>query len=231
MEDEGKMGDSTRDGLERELALYRADMYETAGSVFLREPSDEELSSSIEAALAAGSDDVVRASEAIVLDKLRGYEGSDASELGTRVRTEYAELFIGPRPPLASPFESIYIGFPNRLFTDVTSQVRRAYAAMGIAVEKRNKVPDDHIGYEMMFLSELCRREAAAIDTGDDNLLRGLRMAERSFLAAHVNRWAGLLAERIEQAYCGDYYLAWARFVEEFAKEDQDFLESLSAVC
>ena len=208
------------------MAAYRSRMYRMAASVFAVEPSLQMLEDAVAGAAHAKSEDCILPCERALLEHLAGLEGESFEVVRTRIATEYAELFVGPRPPLAPLYESLYAGYPRRLFSETTAQVRRFYQRFGLAVEKRNQIPDDHISFELEFLADLCEREAQAQDCGDAGAADGLRRAELEFIALHLGLWIGDFADRIEDAWCGDYYAAWSRFAAEFVAEDDGYLQT-----
>lgn len=213
-----------------DFAEYRARIYRLASSVFTDDVTEEALARQIAAACEADESQCVRACEAVLFSYLRGFEGADLSSLRTNIATEYAELFVGPRPPLAPYFESIYLGANPRLFADVTMRVRAAYKEQGFEVDKRNHVPDDHIGYELAFMAALCSREAEAHESGDAEAALASQVAQSNFLAIHLGVWVGFFANRVAAAWCADYYGAWSRFVEAFVADDMAFLKSCATM-
>lgn len=211
--------------LERaDRARWRAGLYRSASAAFLKEPTDEELAGLVEVARAGvGTGAWMIACERDLLAYLASYDTTEA-RLGTRVRSEYAELFVGPRPPLAPLYESLYVGSPRRLCTEVTRRVREAYERCGLRVEACARVPDDHIGYESGFMASLCERQAdAAVEGRIDDEEEWLSYQAR-FLSEHLAVWTVPFLERVERAACGDYYRAWARFVAAFVAEDARWL-------
>lgn len=213
-----------------DFAEYRARIYRLASSVFMDDITEEALAGQIAAACGADGHGSVRPCEEVLFSYLRGFEGADIPTLRTSVATEYAELFVGPRAPLAPYYESIYLGANPRLFADVTMRVRAAYKEQGFEVDKRNHVPDDHLGYELAFMGALCAREAAAHVAGDADAVRASQVAQSNFLAIHLGVWAGFFASRVAAAWCADYYGAWSRFVEAFVADDMAFLKGCAMV-
>ena len=209
-----------------DFARYRAGIYRLASSVFMFDATEEGLAAQIAAAVSADADSCVRPCEEVLYSYLRGFADCDLALLRTKVATEYAELFVGPRPPLAPYYESVYLGANPRLFADVTMRVRAEYKAQGFQVDKRNKVPDDHIGYELAFMAQLCEREAQAHEAGDADEVTAAQVAQDNFLAIHLGVWIGFLADRIASAWCADYYEVWARFVQAFVEADKAFFAS-----
>ena len=209
-----------------DLTRYRAGLYRLASSVFLRELSDDELDNLIRTAREALASEAgwVLACERELLEKVAQYDERAEDGLGTRIRTEYAELFVGPRPPLAPLYESLYRGQPRRLYTDVTRGVRDAYERAGLTVERRNKIPDDHVGYELGFMARLCEQQACALDEGAFDAAAACAGVQQEFLSEQLAQWMPLFSERVGQAECSDFYRAWAQFVAAFVAEDAALL-------
>ena len=163
----------------------------------MEEPSAGYLRDLAAMAQDSSPEDAVLDCEAALLSHLAGYAGADFDDLRTKVATEYAELFVGPRHPLAGCYGSLYIGFPNRMFTESTRKVRKFYRAFGRMSDSPNRVPDDHIAYELEFMSYLCEQEASALERGADNEAVGMRAAQQTLAAlaylasGYVNMAAG----------------------------------------
>ncbi|MEC4272182.1 molecular chaperone TorD family protein [Adlercreutzia sp. R25] len=220
----------TMDASERaEHARWRAALYGLASRTFLQEPSDEELKASIVAAQAAleAGEGWTLPCERELLVHLASFDAEEDA-LGTRVRSEYAELFVGPRPPLAPLYESMYVGYPRRLLSETTKRVRDAYERCGLSVAKRNRVPDDHLGYELEFMAALARREAEALEAADEETAKRWQNDQGRFLEEHLRCWIELFCDRLHEAP-GDYYGGWADFVRSFMAEDAAALASRAA--
>lgn len=203
----------------RLMAEYRSAMYALAAEAFAAEPSDARLRQIINLAVDSSPDDCGRASERDLLRNLSGYADKDIVALGASIRTEFAELFIGPRRPLAPYYESAYMGHPKRMFTQTTKAVREFYKSFGVEVEKKNAVPDDLLAYELAFMSELCRREACEQDEDGVGIERW-RTAQLEFLGNHLGLWVESFCRKVEMAWCADWYVAWSRFACDFVAED-----------
>lgn len=207
-----------------DFARYRAGMYRMTSSVFVAEPTEVFLAQLFEAIQSNLDDVYLRACEGALFEQLQSHAQSDVVEMRKHIAVEYAELFIGPRPPLAPLYESLYRGFPNRLFTEVTHQVGHFYERCGLVVSRRDRVPDDHLGYELEFMAALCEREASAVEMGNNDEVQALQKLQLEFIVMHLGAWVGLFTRRIEESGCAGYYEPWAHFVEAFISEDDCFL-------
>jgi TorA maturation chaperone TorD len=74
------------------------------------------------------------------------------------LQEDYLRLFTGTGKPLAPPFESEYRGNEHRMFDNITSEVRNFYGKHGWESKFRNKIPDDHLGIELLFLTYLVEK-------------------------------------------------------------------------
>ncbi|MBQ6491508.1 MAG: molecular chaperone TorD family protein [Atopobiaceae bacterium] len=210
-----------------EAAAYRSAIYRLVSRAFMEEPSADYLRELAAMAQESGPEDAVLDCEAALLAHLAGYAGADFDDLRTKVATEYAELFVGPRHPLAGCYGSLYIGFPNRMFTESTRKVRKFYRAFGRMSDSPNRVPDDHIAYELEFMSYLCEQEASALERGADSEAAGMRAAQQTFAATYLASWTHPFADAVARAWCADYYAAWADFARDFVDADLAYLGTL----
>lgn len=70
---------------------------------------------------------------------------------------DHLYLFTGVSAPLAQPYESPYVTDEGLVFDDsVTLRVRDLYSQFGLSVPDQGRYPDDHIGYEIAFVSTGC---------------------------------------------------------------------------
>lgn len=107
------------------------------------------------------------------LERLKAYtraaqaDGAGLENVVRRVNVEYARLFIGPPKPAAPPWETMYaqagqvgeIGFGR-----ATVAMQDLLAEAGLVLANENNQYADHLGIELLYLAELCRRCAAEAD-------------------------------------------------------------------
>ena len=126
------------------------------------------------------------------------------SEVVQRVSVEFTKLFVGPPKPAAAPWESAngpvdsHVGFGEATF------------AMRERLElcNENNQYEDHVGIELLYLSELCRRAseepsgAAACDAAAPD-------AEEvaSFVREHPLAWVPRLREKVAASQPEGYFI------------------------
>ena len=86
--------------------------------------------------------------------------GKDAVE---RCAVEYTKLFVGPPKPAVAPWETMYRegGADAVGFGQATVEMRALLREAGLELHNENRQYEDHMGIELLYLSELCRRAAA----------------------------------------------------------------------
>ncbi|HIT50643.1 MAG TPA: molecular chaperone TorD family protein [Candidatus Aveggerthella excrementigallinarum] len=130
-------------------------------------------------------------------------DGADALQ---RADVEYAHLFVGPPKPVVPPWETAYRTDGGVGFGQAAVDVRRTLARLGLAVRNENNQYADHMGLELLCLSELCARTAA----GDERTAALLE----PFVREHPAGWAGEFARRVRDERPDGYYAGVTAVVE-----------------
>lgn len=127
------------------------------------------------------------------------------------VVADHRRLFVGPRPLLAAPWESVYRSREGLVFDVQTLQVRQAYRRFGLQTPYLNKEPDDHIALEASFVSALAVRALDALAVGDQQQAAELVAAIGDFARDHLAAWVPDFLDRVEQHARTDYHRGMAR--------------------
>jgi TorA maturation chaperone TorD len=77
----------------------------------------------------------------------------------------------------------------------------------------------DHLGVELSFLSELCEREASALENGDEDGAKATRELAASFMKDHPGRWATDFADEMLKFATTDFYRGIAYLLKSFVTE------------
>ncbi len=137
--------------------------------------------------------------------------GAPLADAVRRVNVEYARLFIGPPKPAAPPWETMYAQ-PGQVgeigFGRATVAMQGLLAEAGLALAGESNQYADHLGIELLYLSELCRRRAAAADGG-----AGVGERLRTFVREHPGAWAPAFRDQVAAAVPDGYYAPLADLV------------------
>lgn len=123
-----------------------------------------------------------------------------------RVKEDFTRLFIGLESTLASPYQSVYIGRDHILFDQSTLVIRDVYTRFGLEISNRGTEPDDHIGYELEFVSLLCQKTVDAINSEDRLSAAEFQQAARAFIREHLLNWIQPFTEKVIAAAQTDYF-------------------------
>ncbi len=124
----------------------------------------------------------------------RNAVGEDMVE---RVSMEFTKLFVGPPSPSAPPWETmnreegVTVGFGQPTFA-----MQDILRDMGLRVSNENNQYADHMGIELLALSEMCRR--AEGDARPESAV--------AFIEARPAGWAPALHGKVHEAYPGGYF-------------------------
>ena len=107
-------------------------------------------------------------------------EGFDASrEEDVRdVSVEFTRLFVGPPSPAATPWETMYRTGGHVGFGSATVEMQKRLEQLHLKVSNENRQYADHIGLELLYLSELVRRASE----GDEECAARARAFARSWM-------------------------------------------------
>lgn len=113
----------------------------------------------------------------------------------TGVSVEFTHLFVGPPRPNAYPWETFYRGegIING-FGHATLEMKQALQEIGLKLDNKNNQYEDHIGIELLYISELCSKGIDAV------------VAHKSFIEAHPLSWIDRLQASIRAEIPGGYF-------------------------
>lgn len=125
-------------------------------------------------------------------------EERDPVELAS---TEFTRLFIGPPSPAAAPWESFYRSNSENPvgFGQATFEMRGLLRSAGLEVSNENNQYEDHIGLELLFLSELCRRRADEVTGSMEVEAVYSDAAILAFVNEHPYGWIGALRNAVRE--------------------------------
>lgn len=113
----------------------------------------------------------------------------------TGVSVEFTHLFVGPPRPSAYPWETFYRGEGiTNGFGHATLEMKQALQEIGLKLDNKNNQYEDHIGIELLYISELCSKGIEAV------------VAHKSFIEARPLSWIDKLQASIHAEIPGGYF-------------------------
>lgn len=113
----------------------------------------------------------------------------------TGVSVEFTHLFVGPPRPSAYPWETFYRGEGiTNGFGHATLEMKQALQEIGLKLDNKNNQYEDHIGIELLYISELCSKGIEAV------------VAHKSSIEAHPLSWIDKLQASIHAEIPGGYF-------------------------
>ena len=179
-----------------------------------------DLGGMCDGALAAPAEQLATWAERAAVD-------AERSDLVQRVSVEFTKLFVGPPKPAAAPWESANGAVASHVgFGEATFAMRERLRALGLEVCNQNNQYEDHVGIELLYLSELCRRVSDTPEgsLGADGPVAGVAaevselpaaaapvrvdaaFVER-FVREHPLAWTGRFHAKVQAACPDGYYV------------------------
>ncbi len=112
------------------------------------------------------------------------------------LRDDYNRLFPGDQKPLVPVNESVYNDFIPRQTIKKTENVSEFYDSYGWVSKLRGKIPDDHLGIEILFLTRLIEKYLALDDEPCRIEMRG---EIRRFIDQHLLLWIPRWNEQMQE--------------------------------
>lgn len=123
---------------------------------------------------------------------------------------EFTRLFVGPPRPAAAPWETMHRGGAQTGqavtvgFGVPTFEMRSLLRELGLELRNENRQYEDHMGIELLYASELCRRRAEANGACDGDPYSDERISE--FVHEHPLAWIDSLISNVRDAAPDGYF-------------------------
>lgn len=185
-----------------EIALCRSLIYEALALGFCA--PDREVADRL--ASAAGSAALAEAAfllDAELGDQVRelARDSREVEELPQRFRLLFGHTSRGRVPPYETEYGTDALFLQPQEMADIAGFLR----AFGLVLEREQHQRVDHIACECEFLAFLCRKEAYALEQGDDDMLEQTCRAQRLFLRDHLGRFGPAVGHKLAREDGGFY--------------------------
>jgi TorA maturation chaperone TorD len=105
---------------------------------------------------------------------------------------------------------------------------RGLYQAENLSVRIELADFPDHIGVELEFMAQLCRKVADALQTGDKQMATEKREKQKHFFQEHLLNWPEALAKEMRTKAGTIFYRCLADLLSNFLDMEKRFLLSES---
>jgi TorA maturation chaperone TorD len=112
------------------------------------------------------------------------------------MKLDYLKLFTGTGNPLAPPYESVYRSNDHLMFEKQTAEVREFYNSYGWESKFKGKIPDDHLGIELLFLTLMIEKY---LEFDDEICNSEMRNEIRRFIDQHLMSWVPEWNEHVQK--------------------------------
>ncbi|WP_353096970.1 molecular chaperone TorD family protein [Tissierella praeacuta] len=144
-----------------------------------------------------------------------------------KLNSEYNRLFIGPGHVHVPPWESVYLSKEKIIFDEHTLAVREFYKRWKVVTTKINKEPDDHIGFELEFMSILINKSIRSLGEGSIDEFKNITIGQKEFLDRHPLVWIDEFSNKLTDNTEEPFYKGIGLFLVEYVKMDRELLEDI----
>jgi len=152
------------------------------------------------------------------------------------IMLDFEALLRVPGPTYIYPYESSYLSRKKRedrvqwgpLNGPPARAAQRLYQNENLSVRSELADFPDHIGVELEFMAQLCRKVAEALQSGDQKTATEKREKQKYFFQEHLLNWPQALAEEMRTRAGTIFYRCLADLLSNFLDMEKSFLLSES---
>lgn len=208
---------------DRDLLAFRKGYYDLFVSLLWQEPAGEFVTG-----LGEGIEERIKGARNLHPLLGEGWEeigsfleGVPPEQLGQTVADEYTRLFIGPREPEVTPYESFYL--TGRLLDRPLAVVRAFLKEIGIEKQEGYSEPEDFLAFELEVMRRLIHRQGSAPDP--DGEVRWVN-SQATFLKEHLLVWGPAPARDLAGAKGAVFYRGVAKLLQGFLELERDLFKA-----
>lgn len=124
------------------------------------------------------------------------------------------------------PYETFYTREDQKIETGGANPVTDIYNEYDYIVDyaKARVVSSDHIGVELEFMHYLIEMELRAVEAGDEDAVKHMRFAQKTFLNKHLLKWAPMYLINVKYESRTPIYYDASEMCLEFILADNEYL-------
>jgi len=171
-------------------------------------------------------DELTKAKEIFLNYKNMLGNESKEDELLLDLKKRYTRLFYlgGLSVPM---YESVYLSPERILKQEPWEKVFKIFKENRFAPPKKGNYPEDHIAFELLFMSFLSDFAANYAENEDEANLYAIYQKQKEFLEDHLLKWVDLFSDRVLKIADDDsFYSGIVLLLKNYVKMDYEFLLS-----
>lgn len=209
----------------KEYMEYRCSIYYWLKNLYLSEPTVEILEDISEVCKTYSELEESPKCERKFIEFFAGL--NDVKSLYQDIKIEYARLFLGPKKPIASPYESVYTSCRSQIFGESATAVKKQYEEMGLKIQSKAHIPEDFIGYELEFMYYLSYFTVTLYDDKNFEKINDIIKYQQRFLEEHLKNWIEKFTSNIVENTKMEYFKVLGNFTKEFIIDDYNSMSEL----
>lgn len=145
---------------------------------------------------------------------------------------DYAHTFLGAGTYdkiMAPPYESVFTSEERLLMQDARDKALYYYRSEELDLPADNTTPEDHLGFELQFVTHMINRSSEALAAGDAVRFCELVEKQRSFLTFHQENWLFRFCDAIDEFCKTDFYHGIADLVRGYLEVERQTLDELAS--
>lgn len=160
---------------------------------------------------------------------IRRYFHFSNADRRTQLAVEYARIFLAAgvytrQTRTAVPYESVYTSEEHIVMQESRDDCVRRYLADGFKVNPDLHEPEDHISFELEYLSDMCSKAGEIARAKDSKALAANVQHQVEFIEQHVLNWVPTMLEVAKNFAKTTFYLGLLEVVIGTAEQARDML-------
>ena len=166
--------------------------------------------------------------------RIRRFFSFASSDIRTQLAVEYARVFLaagifGSEKLTAVPYESVFTSEEHLMMQAARDDVVRRFLADGFKVNPDLHEPEDHLSFELEYVSHMCRKAREALAASDLPALAANVRRQVEFIDAHLLNWVGDLYETACEYAKTTFYTGMLLVVLGAAEQSRELLCEVAA--
>ena len=161
--------------------------------------------------------------------QVRRFFNFASTDIRTQLAVEYARVFLAAgvfsrEKMTAVPYESVFTSEEHLVMGASRDDVVRRFAADGFKVNPDLHEPEDHLSFELEYISHMSSKAAALVEAGDLEALAANVARQVEFIDTHLLNWVGDLYETAREYAKTTFYTGMLLVATGAAEQSRDLL-------